>query len=230
MVPNAREANPSRLILTRAHSDAEIEHLTKLGADSVIMGEREIARDMVDRLDMVHYDSPVRNATAETLRRMSLQNMPIPRRNRQKPDAERRPVIIDGIIAGDDEADVQRPPQRHVRLAAGLLVFLLAVIGLWLSSADPSRWLLRSSSQAADNGSQSPILGARDNNRAVLSADRRDLPKPNWTDPGHALAASVLAPLGPVTSPWRALKIARPVVTEPVFLGFLARAPPLLLG
>ena len=58
MVLNAREANPSRLILTRAHSDAEIEHLTKLGADSLIMGERKIACGMVDRLDMVHYDSP----------------------------------------------------------------------------------------------------------------------------------------------------------------------------
>jgi CPA2 family monovalent cation:H+ antiporter-2 len=58
VVLKAREANPSLLILTRAHSDAEIEHLTKLGADSVIMGEREIARGMVDRLDMVHYDSP----------------------------------------------------------------------------------------------------------------------------------------------------------------------------
>jgi len=194
------------------------------------MGEREIACGMVDRLDMVHYDSPgpqrdvIDVASDEPSSHADTTAEPA------KPDAERRPVIIDGIIAGDDEADVQRPPQRHVRLAAGLLMFLLAVIGLWLSSADPSRWLLRSSSQAADNGSQSPILGARDNNRAVLSADRRDLPKPNWTDPGHVLAASVLVPLGPFTSPWRALKIARPVVTEPVFHGFLARAPPLLLG
>jgi len=135
-------------------------------------------------------------------------------------------VILDGIIAEDDEAGAQRPPQRHVRLAAGFLIFLLAVLGLWLSTADPSRWSLRSSSQAADNSSQSPILGARDSNRAVLSADRRDVPKPNWTDPGHALIASVSTPILPAFVTERALRSARPIVARPVFHGFLARAPP----
>jgi CPA2 family monovalent cation:H+ antiporter-2 len=40
----ARQANPGILIVTRAHSDAEVEHLSRHGADTVIMGEREIAR------------------------------------------------------------------------------------------------------------------------------------------------------------------------------------------
>ena len=46
----ARAANPSIVIVARAHSDDEIEHLKKFGADVVIMGEREIARGMVDYL------------------------------------------------------------------------------------------------------------------------------------------------------------------------------------
>lgn len=44
----ARQANPALEIVARAHSDAEVEHLSKLGAQRVIMGEREIARGMVD--------------------------------------------------------------------------------------------------------------------------------------------------------------------------------------
>ena len=46
----AREANPPIKIIGRAHADAEIEHLEKLGADLVIMGEREIARGMIAAL------------------------------------------------------------------------------------------------------------------------------------------------------------------------------------
>jgi monovalent cation:H+ antiporter-2, CPA2 family len=66
-IPNAFEAcriaeqgraiNPSILIVARAHSDAEVEELKEYGADTVIMGEREIALGMVDRLAQVHHDS-----------------------------------------------------------------------------------------------------------------------------------------------------------------------------
>ena len=46
-VEQARALNPSLKIIARAHSDAEVEHLMKLGADEVVMGEREIAHGMV---------------------------------------------------------------------------------------------------------------------------------------------------------------------------------------
>jgi CPA2 family monovalent cation:H+ antiporter-2 len=48
IVLRARAANPAINVIARAHSDAEVEHLKGLGADTVIMGEREIARGIVD--------------------------------------------------------------------------------------------------------------------------------------------------------------------------------------
>jgi CPA2 family monovalent cation:H+ antiporter-2 len=48
IVLRARAANPAISIIARAHSDAEVDHLTGLGAAVVIMGEREIARGIVD--------------------------------------------------------------------------------------------------------------------------------------------------------------------------------------
>ncbi|WP_202615427.1 cation:proton antiporter [Rhizobium deserti] len=67
VVMQARQVNPALLILCRANSDAEIEHLEKLGADKTIMGEREIAYGMLDGLDQVHYrlDSPMEDAAPE---------------------------------------------------------------------------------------------------------------------------------------------------------------------
>ena len=47
IVARAREMNPDLRIVSRAHLDAEVEHLLTAGADRVIMGEREIARLMV---------------------------------------------------------------------------------------------------------------------------------------------------------------------------------------
>ena len=44
----ARELNPLARVIARAHSDAEVEHLDKLGVDDVVMGEREIAARMID--------------------------------------------------------------------------------------------------------------------------------------------------------------------------------------
>jgi CPA2 family monovalent cation:H+ antiporter-2 len=49
IVQQARAANPALEIVARAHFDAEVEHLLQHGADSVIMGEREIARSMLER-------------------------------------------------------------------------------------------------------------------------------------------------------------------------------------
>ncbi|MGE0717679.1 MAG: YbaL family putative K(+) efflux transporter [Alphaproteobacteria bacterium] len=48
IVQQARAANPGLDIVARAHSDAEVEHLTKAGADITIMGEREIAHAMLN--------------------------------------------------------------------------------------------------------------------------------------------------------------------------------------
>ncbi len=50
IVENAKAANPQLAIIARAHSDAEVEHLTSLGAGTVIMGEREIARGIIDEV------------------------------------------------------------------------------------------------------------------------------------------------------------------------------------
>jgi CPA2 family monovalent cation:H+ antiporter-2 len=48
VVEQAKALNPSLRIVARAHSDAEVEHLRHLGADSIVMGEREIALGMIE--------------------------------------------------------------------------------------------------------------------------------------------------------------------------------------
>jgi len=47
IVDQARTANPDVRIIARAHFDAEVPHLTRLGANLVVMGEEEIARSML---------------------------------------------------------------------------------------------------------------------------------------------------------------------------------------
>jgi CPA2 family monovalent cation:H+ antiporter-2 len=51
IVQQARAANPKIQIIARAHTDAEVEHLTTLGADIAIFGEREIARGMIEEFE-----------------------------------------------------------------------------------------------------------------------------------------------------------------------------------
>jgi CPA2 family monovalent cation:H+ antiporter-2 len=46
LIERARAVNPDLDIVARAHTDAEVEHLTRYGANLIIMGEREIARGM----------------------------------------------------------------------------------------------------------------------------------------------------------------------------------------
>lgn len=50
IVQQAKAANPLLDVVARAHSDAEVQYLQDLGADSVIMGEREIARAIIERV------------------------------------------------------------------------------------------------------------------------------------------------------------------------------------
>ncbi len=47
IVEQAKRLCPELPIIARAHSDAQVKHLVEHGADQVIMGEREIARQMV---------------------------------------------------------------------------------------------------------------------------------------------------------------------------------------
>lgn len=49
IVEQAHRANPALSVVARAHSDQEVEHLTTLGASLTILGERELARGILDR-------------------------------------------------------------------------------------------------------------------------------------------------------------------------------------
>ena len=48
IVQQARAANPTMDIVARAHFDTAVEHLSQHGATTVVMGEREIARAMLE--------------------------------------------------------------------------------------------------------------------------------------------------------------------------------------
>jgi CPA2 family monovalent cation:H+ antiporter-2 len=48
IVEQARATSPGLEIIARAHSEAEAQHLMQHGASSVVMGEREIARTMLE--------------------------------------------------------------------------------------------------------------------------------------------------------------------------------------
>ena len=50
LLERARAANPAIEIVARAHSDAEVEHLQRFGADRIVLGELEIAREMASFL------------------------------------------------------------------------------------------------------------------------------------------------------------------------------------
>jgi CPA2 family monovalent cation:H+ antiporter-2 len=50
IVQQGRAANPAIHIIARAQSDAEVEHLKAMGADHIIMGEREIALGIIHHL------------------------------------------------------------------------------------------------------------------------------------------------------------------------------------
>jgi len=50
IILRARAANPEIAVIARTHSDAEADHLKGLGADTVIMGEREIARGIIETI------------------------------------------------------------------------------------------------------------------------------------------------------------------------------------
>ncbi|MGH8432233.1 MAG: NAD-binding protein, partial [Solimonas sp.] len=63
VVEQARAINPGLPIIARAHSEEEIAHLEKHGASSVIMGEHEIAKAMLEAIGP-YADSPGTQAHA----------------------------------------------------------------------------------------------------------------------------------------------------------------------
>ena len=50
LIEHAHAANSTLEIIARAHSDAEVDYLEKLGASLIIMGEREIARGLSEHI------------------------------------------------------------------------------------------------------------------------------------------------------------------------------------
>jgi CPA2 family monovalent cation:H+ antiporter-2 len=50
LIETGRAENEDLVVIARAHSDAEVEHLRRYGADHIVLGEREIAREMAQRI------------------------------------------------------------------------------------------------------------------------------------------------------------------------------------
>ena len=51
IVASSREKCPTIEIIARAHYDDEVEYITERGANQVVMGEREIARTMLELIE-----------------------------------------------------------------------------------------------------------------------------------------------------------------------------------
>ena len=60
----ARELNPAIRVIARAHSDAEVEHLERLGVPNIVMGEREIAARMLALVAESNQIASIRPATS----------------------------------------------------------------------------------------------------------------------------------------------------------------------
>jgi CPA2 family monovalent cation:H+ antiporter-2 len=82
IVEQARAANPDIDIVARAHFDAEVEYLSKLGANVVIMGEREIARSMAEYARTKSQDPAIptvtpKEASTKTARQPAVAEEPV---------------------------------------------------------------------------------------------------------------------------------------------------------
>jgi CPA2 family monovalent cation:H+ antiporter-2 len=82
MILRARSANPTLEVIARAHFDAEVDHLKNLGANTVIMGEREIARGIVELI----LDEGIRTPQPPLADDMPEEPKPAEDRNGKKPD------------------------------------------------------------------------------------------------------------------------------------------------
>jgi CPA2 family monovalent cation:H+ antiporter-2 len=73
IVMQARAINPDLLIIARAHSEEEVLHLEKLGASTVVMGELEIAKAMIEGVrNAVTVPKQQADAVTPNLRRSAL--------------------------------------------------------------------------------------------------------------------------------------------------------------
>ena len=82
----ARAENPALPIVARAHSDAEVAHLTKCGATLTIMGEAEIARAMLSLCQNLSGTAPVEPAApAKPAKPESIAELSAPRPPAAKP-------------------------------------------------------------------------------------------------------------------------------------------------
>lgn len=85
----ARAENPALPIVARAHSDAEVAHLTKCGATLTIMGEAEIARAMLSlcqNLQGATAPAPVEpDTTPEAAKPETVAELPVPKPPTAKP-------------------------------------------------------------------------------------------------------------------------------------------------
>jgi len=128
-----RKLSPSIRIIARAHSDEEEAHLRGLGADTVIMGEREIGLGMLawlrgDRADDTTPDAealepklpPVENllekaaatsvaevATAVAVSEPEVESEVVAT---AEPESDADPVVVDAVEAGSDDSVIVLPP------------------------------------------------------------------------------------------------------------------------
>jgi CPA2 family monovalent cation:H+ antiporter-2 len=52
LIEAGRSVNPDLIIVARAHAEAEVEHLKNYGADYIILGELETAKEMIRCLEL----------------------------------------------------------------------------------------------------------------------------------------------------------------------------------
>lgn len=52
LIEAGRSVNPDMIIVARAHAEAEVDHLKNYGADHIILGEQEIAKEMIRCLEL----------------------------------------------------------------------------------------------------------------------------------------------------------------------------------
>jgi CPA2 family monovalent cation:H+ antiporter-2 len=122
-VSQCRDLNPALVILARAHFEEEEQHLLDLGADTVIMGEREIGLGMValvTRDSTAVAEITAADAVAAALGADLAQPAPEPPLARMLPVAQPvtlEPAILDEPPVSEPEPEPLPPPEPQRRPA-----------------------------------------------------------------------------------------------------------------